>query len=477
MAPKETQPSPADVAWRFGAVLLVGIGIALVPAPAGVTPAGWNTFAVFVATITGFLLRPLPMGPMVLLALVVLGATGTLTFKRALTAYADTTVWLVVAAFLLAGAMQRTGLGRRIALYLVHRIGGTTLGLGYAACAAELILGPVIPSNTARGGGVMAPISRSLSVALGSEPLSTPRRAGDYLTLVGAHANLISAAMFLTGMAANPLVAKAAIDNLGLEEFGWLTWLKGSIVPGLVSMALLPLFLYKLAPPELKDARPAQAQARQQLAEMGAWSYGEKAMLLVFLGMLALWCTKPLHGLGTGLVAWMGVVTLFIVRADEWADASGDAAAWDALIWLGGLITMAGVLKEEGVVAWFAGVAQTQTAGFSGVLVALLLTLVYFYSMYGFSMLTGHIAAMVGAFFTVAIAAHAPPMLTAALFAYFGCLCACTTNYSTGPVIIYFGLGYVPATRWFRIGFLVSLFHLAVWLGVGLPWWKLLGWW
>ena len=83
----------------------------------------------------------------------------------------------------------------------------------------------------------------------------------------------------------------------------------------------------------------------------------------MFLGMLALWCTKPLHGLGTGLVAWMGVVTLFIVRADEWADASGDAAAWDALIWLGGLITMAGVLEEEGVGAWVERIVAGQRLG------------------------------------------------------------------------------------------------------------------
>jgi len=44
-------------------------------------------------------------------------------------------------------------------------------------------------------------------------------------------------------------------------------------------------------------------------------------------------------------------------------------------------------------------------------------------------------------------------------------------------VIIYFGLGYVPAARWFKIGFLISLFHLGIWLGIGLPYWKWLGWW
>ena len=120
---------------------------------------------------------------------------------------------------------------------------------------------------------------------------------------------------------------------------------------------------------------------------------------------------------------------------------------------------------------------QTQVAGLSGIVVVLALALIYFYSMYGFSMLTAHISALVGAFFTVALAAGAPPLLTVAVFAYLSSLCGCMTNYSTGPVIIYFGLGFVETGKWFRVGFFVSLFHLVIWFGIGLPWWKALGWW
>ena len=87
------------------------------------------------------------------------------------------------------------------------------------------------------------------------------------------------------------------------------------------------------------------------------------------------------------------------------------------------------------------------------------------------------LALEVAVFFLVAVGTGAPPMLTIALLAYFSNLCGCLTNYSTGPVVNYFGLGYVESIRWFRIGFLVSLLHIAIWLGVGLPWWKFLGWW
>ena len=109
--------------------------------------------------------------------------------------------------------------------------------------------------------------------------------------------------------------------------------------------------------------------------------------------------------------------------------------------------------------------------------VAIVLAVVYFYSMYLFSMMTAHITAMVLAFMVLAATADAPPMLMIALLAYFSCLCACLTNYSTGPVIIYFGLGYVSVGRWFAVGLAMSLVHLAVWLTVGMAWWKVLGWW
>jgi divalent anion:Na+ symporter, DASS family len=164
--------SPHSVAlWllRWLPVLLVGGGMAATGPPAGLTERGWLFAAVFAATIVGFLTRPLPMGPLVLVALVTLLLCGAFGHgEKAVEAmaagFADATVWLVVAAFLLSGTVVRSGFGRRIALALIRALGGTTLGLGYAIAGGELILGPVIPSNTARGGGVMAPIVNALAV-------------------------------------------------------------------------------------------------------------------------------------------------------------------------------------------------------------------------------------------------------------------------------------------------------------------------
>ena len=294
--------------------------------------------------------------------------------------------------------------------------------------------------------------------------------------MVGAHANLITAAMFLTGMAANPLVSKAAADVFGID-FGWGTWALGAIVPGLVGLGVLPLLLHRIVPPATRDASAARERAGQELAEMGAWSRSQKIMAGVFVLLLVLWTSKGVHGMGTGLVAWVGILVLLLSGAETWRGITHNASAWDTLIWLGGLLAMAGALKDEKVVDWFAQSMEGPLAGLGPLVLVVILGLVYFVSMYGFSMLTGHITALIVVFFALGLAGGAPPLVLVALLAYFSSLCGCTTNYSTGPVIIYYGLGYVPAGQWFRIGAIVAVFHLLVWFGVGALWWKILGWW
>lgn len=436
----------------------------------------WHIFSVFLAVILSFILRPYPMGFCVLIGLISLVILQSLTINEALSGFADPTVWLVVVAFLLAQAVINTGFGKRLATLLVVRLGKTVRGLAYAFCGSEFLLGSVMPSNTARGGGIHAPIVNSLSHSLDSTAENNPERAGQYLILVGAHANLIVAAMFMTGMAGNPLVSKAAEDIFNVN-FGWGTWILGSIVPGVISLLLLPQIMYLLARPSLKEGKKAQENAKSILTEMGPMHWKEKVMFIVLVAMLILWTTKFIHGMGTTLVAWIGMLILILSKAQTWNDIIENEKAWDTLIWLGGLLTMANMLLEYGFIHWFVNNLKGLVSGYSTLMVVLVLGIFYFYSMYAFSMLTAHIAAMVVPFLAVCLTAGVEPMLAVAVFAYFSCLCGCTTNYSTGPVIIYFGLGYVKAPKWFTIGFVISLFHLIVWIPIGLVWWKVLGWW
>ena len=401
---------------RLAVCVLVGLVMWFWPQPSTLGMAepeadfsiAWHLASVFIAVIVSFILRPFPMGVTVILGFIVLVVTRTISIKEALSGYADTTVWLVVAAFFLAGGVVNTGLGRRIALLLVTRLGHSAVGLAYAICGAELLLGPIIPSNTVRGGGILAPIVRSLAESLDSRPDHQPETIGRYLVSVGAHANLITASMFLTGMAANPLVAKAAASIVDVE-FGWGRWALGAIVPGLLALLLLPWLMRLLVRPTLASTSVAQRKAREELQEMGDWTRAEIVVAFTMSMLLLLWMTKPFHGMHSTLVAWIGIAVLLLTKTQTWDNVVSNKGAWDTFIWLGGLLAMANLLKDYGFVAWIASGASGLVSGLPAIAVVVILALIYYYSMYSFSMLTAHISAMVAAFLIVASSAGAPP--------------------------------------------------------------------
>ena len=456
--------------------IIAGMVLWLAGPPSGLDENGYQIFVVFISVIISLLVRAVPMAISVLTGLSFSVLVGIISLKDALKGYSDSTTWLVVIAFLIAGVVIDTGLGRRISLLCIHALGRSITGLGYALCSAELILGPLVPSNTARGGGILAPIVDSMSRTLGSTPTQSPEKAGQYLHLVGAHANLITAAMFLTGMAANPLVSKAALDVFQIE-FDWLNWALGSIVPGLAGLAGLPVLIRYLFPPTIKSIQPIRDKIKNDIKDLGPWTRSETFTASTLGIMLFLWSTKPIHGWGTTTVALLGLITILLLNTISWDQMVKNHKAWDTLIWLGGLLTLATSLKDLGFISWFAESIQQSLIGVSPVFLLLSLALIYFYSMYFFSMLTAHIAALVGAIFMVASGVDLNPFLIVGIIAYFSNLCGCLTNYSTGPVIIYYGNGYVQPMTWFKVGFLVSIYHMVVWLGVGSIWWKIIGWW
>lgn len=192
--------------------ILVGAVIWFIPSPAGLDPKAWHLFAIFVATIIGFISKPLPMGAIAVFALAITALTGTLSIEETLSGFGNKTIWLIVIAFFISRGFIKTGLGARIAYLFVRMFGKKTLGLSYSLLVSDLILSPAIPSNTARAGGIIFPIIRSLSETFQSTPKDgTERRIGAFLLKVGFQGNLITSAMFLTAMAANPLIAKLAM--------------------------------------------------------------------------------------------------------------------------------------------------------------------------------------------------------------------------------------------------------------------------
>jgi DASS family divalent anion:Na+ symporter len=282
--------------------------------------------------------------------------------------------------------------------------------------------------------------------------------------------------MFLTGQSSNALIAKLAREASGLD-LSASRWALGAIVPGLVSLVIVPLMVYRLFPPDVKETPAAADYARTELGRLGSMTPPQKIMLLVFSVTAGLWITTPLHGIHYAVVALVGISALLICGVLNWDDVTAERGAWDVFIWFGGLVGMAEALGQSGVTRRFAESTGGLTYGWPWWAGIGILLLVYFYSHYGFASITAHAAAMYTPFLVVALAAGAPPLLAVLSLAYFSNLPASLTHYGTTPAPIYFGAGYVKQQTWWRLGLIASILNITIWIAAGFVWWKLLHWW
>ncbi len=453
----------------------VGLVLAM-PRPSGVDANSWHLLAVFVAVIVGMILQPLPGGAIVLLGVTAVAVLHIMPVGQALAGYANPVVWMVLAAFFIARAMVKTGLGRRIAYQFIRLIGQRSLGLAYALALTDGVLASVIPSVAARSGGIVFPVARSLCEAHGSRPGETAKRLGTFLMVSVYQTDVILAALFLTGQASNPLMAGFATQTAGVD-LNYARWFVGAIVPCVASLIVVPLLVYRMLTPEVRHTPEVRELASRELRQMGKMAGREKLLLGVFLLVGALWATSTWNGLHYAVVALGGIGLLLLAGVLEWEDIVTERGAWDVYIWYGGLVLLAGKLGDTPITKRFAEASAALGAGWPWLLAFILLLLIYFYAHYGFASITAHATALYIPFLTVLVGAGAPPLMSAAALAYFSNFSAGLTHYGTTPAPIYFGAAYVSQKDWWRAGFLMSLINIAIWFGVGLLWWKILGWW
>ena len=474
---------------------LVLIGLLLTPVPAGLDAKAWQLVAIFLTTIVAIILKVMPIGVMALMAIVIVSLSQVTSSSSkgaitdALSSFANPLIWLIVVAVLISRGLKKTGLGNRIGLLFIALLGKRTIGIGYGLAICELVLAPFTPSNTARGGGIVHPIMKSIANAFESDPAKgTQGKVGTYLALVNYHSNPITSAMFLTATAPNPLVvdlvAKATGQSLHLS---WTSWALYMLLPGLLCLLLMPLVVYLLSPPELKATPNAVEYARAEMTRMGPLSGKERVMLGTFGMMLLLWANVPqmLFGpaftLDPTVVAFLGLFALIITGTIDWDDVLSEKSAWDTLIWFGALVMLAEQLNRLGVVAWFAeGLKNAIVAsGLDWLPVAAILVGVFVFSHYLFASTTAHISAMMLAFLTVGAqlipADYVVPfmlMMTAG-----SAIMMTLTHYATGTSPIIFGSGYVTLGVWWRVGAAMCVLELLIFAVVGAAWWKLLGLW
>ncbi len=467
-----------NVAITFGVALVIWF----IPVPEGVTRDAWHLFAIFAATILGIILKAAPMGTMCMMAIAFTALTQVVapgdagkSITKALSGFGDKVIWLIGISFFIARGFIKTGLGNRIAFLFIRIFGKSSLGLAYGLGLADVCLAPAIPSNTARGGGIIYPIMKSMAISFDSVPEKpeTHRKLGSFLTLNSYYMNLIASSMFLTGTASNPMCQKFAA-NLGIN-ITWMSWAAAGFLPGLVAFFVVPLVLYKLYPPELKKTGDAPKMAAQKLKEMGPISRNEWLMLLAFFILLALWIFGASLSIDATTTAFIGLTLLLLTSVLTWEDVKGEKGAWDTIVWFAVLVMMASSLNELGFIGWFSDLIKVKIGGLSWQVAFPVIIVVYFFSHYIFASATAHVAAMYAALLGVGVSLGIPPMLLAMMLGFMGSVYGVLTHYGHGPAPVFFGSGYVDLKVWWLRGLEIGIVLLIIYMAVGGLWMKVLG--
>ncbi|KAL0378960.1 UNVERIFIED_CONTAM: Dicarboxylate transporter 2, chloroplastic [Sesamum radiatum] len=174
---KGVRPLPLFICVTLGLILRFAV-----PKPRAVAANAWSLLAIFIATVAGLILSPLPVGAWAFVCLTLTVVTKTLTFAAAFSAFTNEVIWLIVVSFFFSRGFVKTGLGDRIAMFFVRWLGKSTLGLSYGLVLGELAISPGMPSSTARAGGIFVPIIKSLASGAESMPKDpSSRKLGAYL--------------------------------------------------------------------------------------------------------------------------------------------------------------------------------------------------------------------------------------------------------------------------------------------------------
>jgi len=485
---RRPEPLYKTALWKAWAPVAIAVVLALLPVPSGLAPHAWYFFSIFVGVIVGLILEPLPGAAIALIGMTVVAVLGrfalfspqqlsepgfrpaSAALTWALSGYSNSTVWLIFGAFILALAYSNTGLGHRIALVIIKRMGKSTLRLGYGIALADTILAPFIPSPTARSGGIIYPIVSDLALDYESKPNDpSSRRVGSYLMWVAIMTTCVTSSLFLTAASFN-LLAAGFVEKLAHVELGWTDWFITAAPVIIPLLILVPLLSYWLYPPEVKRNSEVSKWAATQLDKIGPLTRSEIILAAVVVLSLVLWVAGGAY-VGAATVAGIAVSLLLITGVLTWNDIAGHKRAWTTFAWLGALIALCDGLNRVGFVKWFADGIAGHMHGLSPHLAMLVLLALFFVAHYVFASVDAYTTALLP---VILLTGAAIPGIPVKEFAMLLCMelgvMGVITPFADAASPIYANSGYLPAKDYWRLGTIFGAIFLVLFLAIGVPW-------
>ncbi len=459
-------------------VVLIPLALWMVPTPEGLNTETWHVVALYIALLLGLVVKPFsePVVTLIIIGILSMFIDTKITYSG----YGSEMAWFIVTVTIVCAAFVKTGLGKRIAYNLLTRFGKTSLGLGYIMMFVDLILSPATGSNMSRT-SIDYPIFRNIAESVGSTPEKDPRKLGSYLTMLMYVVSMSTAVLFLTGMATNAITVSLAKEMLGVN-IDWMTWFKASVVPAGLVLALGPIVVYKVYKPELKDLGDIKPLMREGLKEMGPMRKDEKILAVLFVLAILGWMFGgkiTSVDLGMQVVAFVFLALTMLFGILNWNDVIAQKGAWNTFVWYGAFYGIASTLASQGFYKWLAGVLESylKLSQMNGMLVVVILLVISLAVRYFFVSNSAYVASFYPVLFALALTTKAPIMVVALLLAFFAGYGALLTHYGNGAGIYTFATGYCTQKDFWTVGTIMVGVALVVFLGIGLPYWKIIGLW
>lgn len=472
-APAET---PGSYGLRQIAGWVLGPGALLltylVPAPAGLSPEGWHTAGVALFMASLWICESIPIPVTALTPLVLFPALGLGNIQTTAAPFASPIIYLFFGGFLIALAMQRWNLHRRIALNLIGIMGTRPSRIIAGFLLASALVSMAV-SNSATT-LMMLPIALSVVQVLPADRSALTRNFGTALLLAVAYGATTGGMATLIGTPPNALLAAYVSQTYGYT-IGFAQWMLLGVPVMLVTLPFVWLVLTRLSLRVPPGEVPGLADLiRTERGQLGPWSRGEKVVLAVFALTALGWVTQPLIArvfplISDTTIAMAGGLLLFLIPVDarrgefvlDWRTAKD--LPWDVLLLFGGGLSLAANIERHGLARFLGDISS----GLAGVPLVLTLVVICF----GLLMLTELTSnTATAATFLPIVAALALTLGESPLLFLIPCALAANCSYmmpvGTPPNAIVFGSGLVTLPQMARAGFLLNLLLVPIILGL-----------
>jgi sodium-dependent dicarboxylate transporter 2/3/5 len=463
-----TRPSWTWVPW---AIFIGGFAIAAgVPLPADLSRGGAYALAGLLSAIAFWASGVQDPSLTGLLIVTLISVLGVMSFEQAVAGFGTEFIWLLVVTFILAQAMADTGLGRRIALALLHRAGNRPAMVLLALLGSVVVLSFMVPTAAGRT-SMIVPVVLGIIEAARIQPSSRFAKA----MLIGASYASIMAGIGVMTAAGATVYAAGAFENLINARWTYPAWLLAFFPLVVVFVLVTWRMLLWLFPSERGELSAGAEYVALELRRLGALSRAEGKMLAVFVVIFLLWVFGPRWGVTTPQAGMIGAIALLMpgVRVLSWERAMA-AVRWNVIILFGVSLALAGALERSGAGAWLTAGTLGIVAKPSPVALALMIAPLVLLIRIGFVNNLGMIAAALPLAFTLAKGWGLSPLWTGMVVVMTaGPGFLLPTQTPTGMITL--GYEYYSIRDYARAGLPASLVLLALTWFAAFFYWPLLG--